>query len=527
MAKNRRQEIYAQIRAAGDQDQYVLEEMVRLGFWGRGSGLPSDPRDEIERRGELLKQLQVLSSESQRLTNRSRVLKELRQQRMRESRERRQATIARRIQEAEAKAARWKARKAKEILYLGESFSNELNKHQGAPERLAAMALPPLEKPWDLAQLLGVEVAELRFLSFAREVSSVSHYCRFAIPKKSGGERLISAPMPRLKAAQRKVLDEILAKVPVHMAAHGFRCERSILTNALPHLNQPLVINLDLADFFPTISYPRVKGLFKSLGYGPSVATVLGLLCTEAAVAEVKLDGRTWYVAQGERFLPQGSPCSPAISNLICRKLDRRIQGLAEHFGLRYTRYADDLSFSGDLPSHELHRLLRKVAAIVEEEGFKVHPDKTRILRRGRRQEVTGLVVNGAKASIERQRMRRFRALLFQLEKDGPEGKEWEGARHGGQPDLFSSIEGFASFVYMVDREKGAKLLGRVRALRARFAPRASSGAPPMPESSALTERSSAHPHEEGSSAPVEASPPQPAEESQPKPKKKRWWRTF
>src|SRR5262249_12338200 len=145
---------------------------------------------------------------------------------------------------------------------------------------------------------------------------------RFKIPKKTGGERLISAPMPRLKKAQYWILDNILRRVEVSDSAHGFLTGRSIVSNARPHVGADLIINLDLKDFFPTVSYKRVKGLFKSLGYSESAASVLGLICTEPDVEEVELDGKRYFVALTDRHLPQGAPTSPSITNILCRRLD-------------------------------------------------------------------------------------------------------------------------------------------------------------------------------------------------------------
>src|SRR6185436_13738435 len=185
----------------------------------------------------------------------------------------------------------------------------------------------------ELAAAIGVSLGELRFLAFAREVSTTTHYRRFTIPKRTGGERVISAPMRRLKRVQRWVLDRVLEPLALPEPAHGFRTGRSILSNASPHVGAAVVVNVDLRDFFPTVTYRRVKGLFGKLGYSEEVATVLGLLCTEPEIAETTLDGITYYVARGERRLPQGAPTSPAITNALCRRLDRRIAGWAARHG--------------------------------------------------------------------------------------------------------------------------------------------------------------------------------------------------
>jgi retron-type reverse transcriptase len=224
-----------------------------------------------------------------------------------------------------------------------------------------------------------------------------------------------------------------------------------------------VVVNLDLADFFPSIAFPRVKGLFRSFGYGEHAATIFALLCTEPDVTRVAIDGRTYHVATSPRHLPQGAPTSPAITNLLCRRLDRRLGGVAARNGFRYTRYADDLTFStaagSDAP---IARLLARVRWVLRKEGFVEHPDKTRVLRRGRRQEVTGLVVND-KLGVPRATLRRFRALLHQIDRQGPAGKAWGAGR-----DLWASLQGFVRFVRMVDPARAARLQAHVTALQAR-----------------------------------------------------------
>ena len=200
-----------------------------------------------------------------------------------------------------------------------------------------------------------------------------------------------------------------------------------------------VIVNMDIKDFFPSISYRRVRGLFKSFGYSESASTVFGLLCTVTFVNQ-------------RSYLPQGAPTSPMITNLICRNLDQRLTEMAESFGFRYTRYADDLTFSASGESlSNIPNIIRQTKSIVRREGFKINKDKTKILRKSNRQEVTGIVVN-SKPNISRQTLKRFRATLYQIEKDGLEGKHW-----GQSQNLIASIQGFANFIYMVDPEKGAK----------------------------------------------------------------------
>jgi retron-type reverse transcriptase len=460
-----RQELYDRIRSSS-KNEVILEEMIRLGFWPDSQGQPEDPATEIRRRGELERRLRELRQRGGKLHNIEALQREARKQRMAESRKRRAENKERKLRERDERARAWRARQEREIGYLGAGVSAGLNHAESDAQKLTGSGLPVLATAAEIAAAMGITVGALRFLAFSRVTSTTTHYVRFTIPKRTGGERLISAPMPRLKAAQRWILDNILSKREPHPAAHGFRLGRSIVTNARPHVGADVVVNVDLKDFFPTVTYPRVKGLFAGMGYSEAAATILALVCTEPEITQVELDGATYYVAMGERFLPQGAPTSPAVTNLLCMRLDRRLSKASQRLGFTYTRYADDLSFSasGDGRNH-VGRLLRQVGWIVEQEGFIVHPDKTRVFRRSRRQEVTGVVVND-RPSVPRATLRRFRAVLFQIEKDGPKGKRW-----GQGDDVLASIVGFADYVAMVDPSKGRDLQRRARALAGKYNP--------------------------------------------------------
>lgn len=458
-----RQELYDRIRQSS-RDEVILEEMIRLGFWPRQDELPADPPFEVKRKAELEEQLRELTSENSRLQNVEALKRAARKQRMEESRKRQQATKERRLQARRERAEAWRERKRNEILYLGDGVSTSLNERQSDHEKLASRGLPELNDAAELAAAMDVTVGELRFLAFHRRAASTTHYRRFAIPKKTGGLRSISAPMPRLKRAQEWVLTHILERVELHRAAHGFRRGRSIVTNAQPHVNSDVVINVDIENFFPTITYTRIRGVFKSLGYSAQLASILALICSEPEVEQVELDGRTYFVAKSERQLPQGAPSSPALTNIICRGLDARLDGIARRLGYQYTRYADDITFSGSGDAAKaVGRALRQICYVVNDEGFVLRPEKTRVLRRSGRQEVTGLIVN-EKLGVRRDLLRRFRAVLFHIERDGPAGKRW-----GNSPHVMLSIEGFVNFVSMVDPEKGSELQARVRELQDRY----------------------------------------------------------
>jgi len=516
-----RQELYDRIRQSS-KDEVILEEMIRLGFWPRQATTASDPAEEIRRRGALEAELKALRTEASRLQDIEAMKRDARKRRLEESRRKREETKDRRLRERDERKTAWAEKQKTTIGFLGEGVSAGLNEGQSDVDKLARSGLPPIHNAVDLATAMGITVNELRFLAFARKTSTVSHYVQFTLPKKSGGERLISAPMERLKRAQHWVLEHLLEGRWLHDAAHGFRAERSIVSNAEPHVGREVVINVDLKDFFPTVTYKRVKGLFRSLGFSESIATICALLCTEPRQVSVDVDGQRYHVAMTERFLPQGAPTSPAITNLLCRALDARLSRIAAKLDYRYTRYADDLTFSGPREANP-GRMLRRVHWVVEQEGFSVHPDKTRVLRKGRRQEVTGVVVNET-CSVNRATLKKFRAVLFQIDKDGPEGKRW-----GRSGDVIAAVEGFANYVAMVNPEKGTPLQAQARQLVARFGKKPQpmkkagppAGSPGAPAAELAGSGPGSEPTSGGDGLPGEASP------SEATPKKKPWWKLW
>jgi hypothetical protein len=357
----------------------------------------------------------------------------------------------------------WLAYRANHVVHLGDGvYWNDTTGPDkwdvaNAEERAAENELPPLDSPQQLAEALGLTVAQLRWLAYHRDAATRIHYRRFVIPKRGGGERAIWAPLPKLKAAQRWILHNVAEKLPVHGSAHGFLPGRSTLTNAAPHTNSRVVLKVDVKDFFPTVTLPRVKGIFRKAGYREQVATLLALLCTEAPREVVELEGQTYFVSLGPRCLPQGAPTSPALTNTLCLRLDRRISGLARALGYRYTRYADDLTFSrpaGHKGKPGLGTLLGQVRRIVEAEGFRLNPEKTRVHRSGGRQRVTGLVVNGSGTPrVPRALRRQLRAAVHNL-RQGKPLKEGE---------TVGRLAGYAAYVYMTNPKLGGEYLAALR----------------------------------------------------------------
>lgn len=378
----------------------------------------------------------------------------------------RAADKARRKQEAAARHAERRAaiaeRRATDIIFAGRGVSSRLHDRRANVEALAALGLPLLATPSDLAAALGLSIPRLRWLCFHAEATARFHYVTFQIPKRSGGVRLLASPHAQLERAQRWILENILSRLEVTPHAHGFVAGRSTVTNARPHVGKHVVVNLDLKDFFPTITFPRVRGLFESLGYSPAAATLLALLCTEAPRTAMTYDGKTYWVAAGERALPQGACTSPAISNLVTRKLDRRLAGAVSRLGWAYTRYADDLSFSGSAEAGtRLSLLFARVRAIVADEGFTVNEAKGRVQRAARRQSVTGVVVND-KLGVPREELRRLRAILHAARTTGLAAQNREQ-----RADFEAYLLGKISYIAMIDPAKGAALRDAFQAARA------------------------------------------------------------
>ncbi len=267
--------------------------------------------------------------------------------------------------------------------------------------------------PADLAKWLDLPEAELRaWLTEAPAWTRGYDYSRFTIPKRRGGLRTIEAPGEKLKALQRRVLHRLLNPLPMHPAATGFVPGRSIVDNARPHVGREVVINLDLADFFPSLTAGRVAESLRGLGWGAEAAEIVSRICTH------------------EGHLPQGAPTSPALSNLVCRRLDARLAALAKKRQGRYTRYADDLTFSfpGLGTNKRLRRtkrrpllkrpprppsraLLTQIRGIIEDEGFQIQmKKKVRLQRPHQRQTATGLVVNRT-VNLPRRTRRLIRAM--------------------------------------------------------------------------------------------------------------------
>ena len=262
--------------------------------------------------------------------------------------------------------------------------------------RLLENGLPVIFDTKHLSLLIGIRPVDLTKMIFAEEL----FYRQIGIPKKSGGIRQLDIPSYDLKYIQHWILINILYKIPISCHAYGFQLNKSIVDNARIHTNKHCVINIDIKDFFPSILFECVFRIFAYYGYTKEVSFILSKLCT--------------YKGK----LPQGSPASPYISNIVCLKLDARLAALAKTYQANYSRYADDITFSGNA---DIKSILHPSVKIIREESFIPNNDKTRVLYANQRQEVTGLIVNGDRVRVPKVYKRKLLQELYYCSKYGVE----------------------------------------------------------------------------------------------------------
>ncbi len=331
--------------------------------------------------------------------------------------------------------------------------------------------VPAIESAGSLAVWFNLRPGELDWFADLKRLATrpgqkkregaLSHYHYRILAKDGGSVRLIEAPKQHLKMLQKRILTEILEKIPVHEAAHGFRKGRSIKTFAEPHVAKRVVLRMDLQDFFPSVRGGRVQAMFRMAGYSESLADLLGGLCTNAAprmlwtrstgIDALRLsDSRSLY---SWPHLPQGAPTSPALANICAYRVDCRLTGLARSAGAVYTRYADDLAFSGDEGfERSVERFASLVAAILREEGFEVQHRKTRVMRQGVRQYLAGLVTND-RLNVARSDFDRLKAILTNCVRHGAESQNREELN-----DFRAYLEGRVTFVETVNPAKAGRL---------------------------------------------------------------------
>ncbi|MEL6476671.1 MAG: reverse transcriptase family protein [Pseudomonadota bacterium] len=318
------------------------------------------------------------------------------------------------------------------------------------------LGLPALASEADLAAWLEITPETLTWFAdptgrAARREARQGHYTQIWLAKRAGGRRLVEAPLPRLKALQRRILRGILDPVPPHPGSFGFTRGRDCRQAARRHAGEAVVICADLSDFFASVPAARVHAIWRCLGYPPPVARALTRLTTtltpEACIHALPAADRSIW---RQRHLPQGAPTSPALANLAAWRLDSRLSALARRAGAAYSRYADDLTFSGDLKSADT--MVKTIAEVVGESGFHLNPTKTRIMRAQQRQSVTGIVVN-RHLNLPRSEVDWLKAILTNCHRHGPASQN-----RTGHPAFRAALEGKIGWVAALNPRRGAKL---------------------------------------------------------------------
>ena len=332
--------------------------------------------------------------------------------------------------------------------------------------RFAGLDIPRLVTVGDLATWLEITPAQLDWFADERRQQvravepALQHYTYAFVAKSAGPPRLVEAPKARLKAMQRRVLRDILDKVPVHPCAYGFVAGRSCIDAAAIHAGEAAIIAADLKEFFPSTPMRRVHGLLRSLGYPHAIARALTGLCAtatpEGVFLRLPVDQRhDWFTRRLYRtpHLAQGAPTSPALANLAAFGLDARLAGLADAVGARYTRFADDLAFSGeDDLARRSDAFLAVVEAIARDEGYRLNVRKSRIMRRGGCQRLTGIVVN-SHANVPRAEFDALKAILHNCRRNGPAAEN-----RAGHPDFRAHLDGRVGWVEQVNPTRGQRL---------------------------------------------------------------------
>lgn len=475
IVKNNRQEYRKAVNTLGKKE-FTLLKMQEYGFWPENLPTPyerqaTETKEQYEKRQELYKkyeniinEITEIYKEKDEINNK---LNELRKKYdetwdyekirqdvsniiMQESIERRKARKKEREEEKRLRSEEYAKKKAEKILFIGKGYSDLLHHTDTNEEKLQKKNLPIIRDDKELGEFLGLEYKKLRFLVYHRDVFTVDHYHRYSIPKKKGGMRSIAAPKPLLKNAQRKILDDILCKIEICSNAHGFIKGKSVVTSADNHVKSPdLLINIDLEDFFNTITFERVRGMFKGFGYSGYVSSMLAMICTYCEVMEIEIKGEKKFVKTSDRILPQGSPASPMITNILCRRLDKRINGLASKYEFAYTRYADDMSFSLKEENNKLEvgHFFGCLMKIVKEEGFNINPKKTKFLRKNNRQCITGIVINNDMIGVPKKWIKTLRAIIYNANKLKEQGQQVP-------QNTVNEIKGMISWLKSVNEER-------------------------------------------------------------------------
>lgn len=325
--------------------------------------------------------------------------------------------------------------------------------------------LPELNSILDLAELLEVSISQLDWFAATHPKNRTpfeNHQYEFYLQRGTRKQRVFEIPNPRLMQLQRQLLGEIFEKIPLHSSAHGFRKGHSVKGYAAPHVGQSVVWRTDLASFFPSIPSSRIFGALRTFGYPFDVAQKLTQLTTTSLPKPIIHDllqscprdaTRELTLLYSSPHLPQGAPSSPAMANMICYRLDCRLQGLANKYNATYTRYADDLAFSGDIRfKKSLNSFQTTALAIVMSEGFSIRRRKSVVMNANRQQKLTGIVVN-KKLNVSRAQYKTLHAILHNCIVHGPATQNRDN-----HTDFAAHLRGRIEWIKSLNPQRGVKL---------------------------------------------------------------------
>jgi len=302
--------------------------------------------------------------------------------------------------------------------------------------RLNMFGLPVIQTLEDFADETHVS----KYTIFQLSKNADKYYKTYTINKKSGGEREISQPNKPMKGLQAWILVNILNKLSVSNSSKGFEKGSSTYFNAIPHIGSTSLLTFDLKDYFPSIKRKQVFNIFKAVGYNNLISVVLSNICTY------------------KNSLPQGGPCSPKLANLASWRLDVRIQGYVGKRGINYTRYADDLSFSGITPM-KVVQIIPMVKKIIKDENFQINPLKTRIAGLSKAKIVTGLIVTNEGVGIGAKNYKKIRAKIHSLCKQ----------QFQDDPRLFYEVNGWLAYLKSVDIKRLNKSRKYIKGLQDKY----------------------------------------------------------
>lgn len=316
-------------------------------------------------------------------------------------------------------------------------------------KRLNYYNLPIIDNLVVLFKALNLTLNDVKMLFYSNNRRAFL-YRNVEISKKNGGIRVLNVPNDKLKSIQSAINRVILSKFNISRYATGFVKGKGICDNAIPHIKAKTLMKIDIKDFFPSINFYQVFKQFLFFGYGKKVSNVLARICVDANMK-----------------LPQGAPTSPALSNLICLKLDARISAYCEKKSLIFTRYADDITISSNskLSKNEILKIKNIISVILLDEGFVMNQQKFHYFYQGSRFLITGIVAN-EKISVPKEKIREIDNAIRYINKYGLE----DHMKHIKclNDNYIGHLYGLASFIYMIDKEKGIYYLNQLNNLNLR-----------------------------------------------------------